>query len=176
MDVGEIIESINANVIPSIDLVESSFKLIKGYFPEDYLFDEQRFDRILLYSVLHYTDDPYMVIDKALTLLKPYGKLLLGDLPNINQKGRFLSSEKGKIFEAEYKKVPVNKLPVYKDHADFVNKMKADENYYSLLNDELIYKIQKSYTEQGYDVFILPQPNELPFSKTRHDILICKYD
>lgn len=175
MDIDEIIDGIRENFITQTELDSPRLKLIKGYFPQDYKINELKFDRILLYSVLHYTDDPFMIVNEAVKLLNPNGELLLGDLPNISQKGRFLSSEKGKIFEAEYKKTTIENIPVYKDHCDFVSKMKSDPNYYSLIDDTFVYKIYQTYTQQGFDVFILPQPDQLPFSKTRHDILIRRH-
>ncbi len=176
MDISEVIDILNEDFISKSSLDVSHIQLMKGYFPSDYKIEHQRFDRILLYSVLHCTDNPFEVINEAVSLLNPYGKILLGDIPNINQKGRFLSSARGKIFEAEYKKTNVENIPVYKDHHDFADKMRADQNYYSLIDDELIYKIHRTYTQKGYDVFIIQQPEGLPFCKTRHDILICKHD
>ena len=175
MDVAEIIDVLNNDFISKSPL-RSKVELVKGYFPGDFQLVGQKFDRISLYSVLHSTDNPFEIIEEAVKLLKPYGKILLGDLPNINRKGRFLSSEVGKIFEAGYKKTSIENIPVYNDHLDFVQKMNADPNYYSLIDDEFIYRIHETFTRQGLDVFILPQPDNLPFSKTRHDVLICKYD
>ena len=49
----------------------------------------ERFDKIMVYSVLHYLTDIKEVlnfIDKALGLLKPGGKILFGDTPNTSKK------------------------------------------------------------------------------------------
>ena len=176
MDVAEVIDILDRDFIKGTKLSGLKVELLKGYFPGDYSLTGRKFDKILLYSVLHSVDDPLKIIEEAVKLLNPYGKLLLGDLPNISQKGRFLSSETGRIFDAEYKKISIKDLPVYKDHYDFVEKMNADPEYYSLIDDKFINNIYDVYTSKGYDVFILPQPHNLPFSKTRHDILISKYD
>lgn len=176
MDVGEIIDTLSEDFISKAGLSGIKIDLLKGYFPEEFPRTQHKFDRILLYAVLVGIERPFEIVKEAVQLLKPYGKLLIGDLPNISQKGRFLSSEKGRVFEAAYKKTKVEALPVYNDHHDFVTKMKADPGYYSLITDEFIHNTHQTFTRDGFDVFILPQPDTLPFSKTRHDILICKYD
>ncbi|MEP6616489.1 MAG: methyltransferase domain-containing protein [Ginsengibacter sp.] len=175
MDVAEIIDVLNKGFITKASFPGLKMELLKGYYPGDYT-SQEKFDRILLYSVLHSTDNPFEIIEEAVRLLKPYGKILLGDLPNINRKGRFLASGEGRMFEANYRNTTVDKIPFYSDHHDFVQKMKDDQDYYSMIDDEFIDRIHKQYTNSGFDVFILPQPESLPFSKTRHDVLICKYD
>ena len=57
-----------------------------------------KYERILLYSVIHYTDQPKELIFSALAHLAPGGMLLIGDIPNISRKGRFLATEHGRIF------------------------------------------------------------------------------
>ena len=114
MDLAELIDVLKEELISANVLKDSKVEFIKGYFPDDFKQPQKKFDRILLYAVLMDVDDPFEIIDEGLKLLKPYGKLLLGDLPNISRKGRFLSSENGRIFDAAYKKTAVENLPVYK--------------------------------------------------------------
>ena len=173
IDLPEIITLIKKN----IEKDNKNLIFLEGYFPEVYNgVYEQMYDRILLYGVLHYSDDPYQMIDLIINLLKPYGRILLGDLPNISKKGRFLSSKNGILFESKYKNLSTEFLPKYKDHFDFENKMKSDNNYYSKIDDNFIFNIYKQYTDLGYDVYILPQNEKLPFCKTRVDLIISKYD
>jgi SAM-dependent methyltransferase len=176
MDIEEIISVLEKDIIADTKLPDLKLQLLHGYFPEDYPLVGQKFDRILLYAVLYQVDNPMKIIQEAVELLKPYGKLLLGDLPNISRKGRFLSSEEGRIFDAAYKNMRLEDMPVYKNHHDFVEKTIADPKYYSLIDDQFINNVYQKYSNMGYDVFILPQPHNLPFSRTRHDVLICKYD
>ena len=131
----------------------------------------KKVDVVLAYSVLHYTDQPEVFIDVAVNLLEEGGVLLLGDLPTVHKKGRFLSSRTGREFEAEYQGVTVNELPKYKDQFDYYDKC---ENQNKKINDELIMYVMNKYRAEGYDVFCLPQADGLPFCRTREDILICR--
>jgi SAM-dependent methyltransferase len=174
MDIPEIIDAVEQDFIKE---KHKNIHLQKGLFPQDFEKElSEGYDRVLLYSVLHYSDDPLSLIEAAIKLLNPYGKLLLGDLPNISRKGRFLSSKKGREFEANYRQTTIDKLPLYENQFEFVSKMKADPNYYSLIDDNFIKNVITTYTNRGYDVYILPQPETLPMCYTREDMLICKYD
>ncbi|EGG93362.1 hypothetical protein IMCC1989_1287 [gamma proteobacterium IMCC1989] len=135
-------------------------------------FCEQKFDRILLYSVIHYTDNPKQFISKLVSQLAPQGKLLLGDLPNVDKKGRFLASDFGRKFEAEYQQCNVDSLPHYQTHKGYVKSITTQQN--KAINDELILWMHEHFRNSGYNVFTLPQPEHLPYSHTREDILICK--
>lgn len=129
-------------------------------------------DLILVYSVLHYTDGPELFVDEVISLLAEGGQLLLGDLPNVHKKGRFLTSSAGRQFEAAYRGVQQAELAVYKDQFDYYDKC---DNQNKKINDDLIEKIIKKYRGKGYDVYVLPQPKALPFSYTREDLLICRH-
>jgi SAM-dependent methyltransferase len=129
-------------------------------------------DLILVYSVLHYTDEPEVFVDQAVSLLAEGGQLLLGDLPNVHKKGRFLTSSPGRQFEATYRGVNQADLPVYKDQFDYYDKC---DNQNKKINDDLIVRIINKYRGKGYDVYVLPQSKYLPFSYTREDLLICRH-
>lgn len=174
MDIPEIIDVVEQDFIKG---KYNNIHLQKGLFPQDFDKDQSKgYDRVVLYSVLHYSDNPLAIINAAVKVLNPYGKLLLGDLPNINKKGRFLSSFEGKKFDAKYKNTTIDELPVYTDHFDFVSKMKSDPNYFSLIDDDFIKNVISTYLNKGYEVYILPQPETLCMCFTREDILICRYD
>lgn len=173
IDIPEIINLIKKNL--NVESGNIVFK--EGYFPEVYngIYDE-KFDRILVYGVLHYSDDPYLMIDLIVSMLKPYGKVMFGDLPNISKKGRFLSSQNGISFESKYRNLSKELLPKFKNHNEFVDSMKLDNNYYSKIDDNFIINVIKKYSDLGYDVYLLPQNNKLPFCHTRLDLIINKYD
>jgi SAM-dependent methyltransferase len=135
-----------------------------SYFP-------QSFDLILVYSVLHYTDQPEEFVEKAVSLLAPGGQLLIGDIPNVQKKGRFLSSETGRRFEAGYQKVALDEVPVYKDQFDFFTQC---ENQNKKINDDFLSDVVNIYRAKGYHVYVLPQADDLPFCKTREDVLIVR--
>jgi len=131
-----------------------------------------KFDHILIYSVLHYVLDPEKMIEEAVCLLNDGGRLLIGDIPNINKKGRFLASNTGRSFDATYKGIALDKAPKYKDADDFIEKNKKGLNL--KVSDALITKIFNKYRQLGYNVYLIEQPASLPFSNTREDILIVK--
>jgi ubiquinone/menaquinone biosynthesis C-methylase UbiE len=129
------------------------------------------FNTVLAYSVLHYTDKPEYFIERAVSLLADGGQLLLGDLPNVHKKGRFLSSYFGRAFDAAYKGLNLNDVPFYKNHDDFYEQC---TNQNKKINDNLISNTIKKYRKRGYHVYVLSQSEKLPFSYTREDLLICK--
>tara|TARA_R110002072_G_scaffold1989_3_gene16448 strand:- start:11414 stop:12163 length:750 start_codon:yes stop_codon:yes gene_type:complete len=158
-------------VIENIDTKGFDCKLTSGVFPEVLgTQTEEKYDVIIVYSVLHYVEDPALFIESCVRLLKSQGRLLIGDIPNVNKKGRFLASEFGHIFDSNYKKVDPDSLPRYKDHNDFVEKNKDSLNM-KLSDSFLISQIEK-YRQEGFNAFIVQQNKALPFSFTREDLII----
>jgi SAM-dependent methyltransferase len=148
-----------------------SARIISGVFPLDKptSFVDERFDFILAYSVLQYTELPMRFVDETIKLLKPRGRVLFGDIPNVNKKGRFLSSEYGWKFDADYKGIEYSKLNKYKDQYEYLQKSE-DQNV--AINDQFLFEILRKYRSRNYNVYILPQPENLPFSHTREDLLV----
>ncbi len=152
------------------------------YYPGNFLkisIDEQ-YDKILIYSVLHYLENEREVFDfieKALKLLKKGGRLLVGDLANADNENRFYNSQKGKVWMEKH----------YKDNKQYGNNgqkvsfseylvdMKKDGSCVKITN-ELIFKILKKFREKGYKTYLMEQPSNLPCGMTREDIMIVKYD
>lgn len=142
---------------------------ISGAFPHHQI-ENNKYDLILVYSVLHYVDEPEHFIQKAFDLLDTDGLLFVGDIPNLSQKGRFLMSDFGKKFDASYKGIPIDQLPTYDSHHDFVEKNKSSP----FINDNLLLSIMKVFRDKGHNSYILPQNVNLPFGRTREDLLIRK--
>lgn len=134
-------------------------------------YKEDLFDFIILYSVIQYANDPEIFIKHALELLKPRGALLIGDLPNINKKGRFLASDFGREFEAEYRNIPKTEVPLYRTHEEYALESSGQNKK---ICDDFILETMISYRKQGFDVYVLPQAAGLPFGNTREDLLIVK--
>jgi SAM-dependent methyltransferase len=172
-DFPDVIRRIASEIVPNSNIPEEKLCLIEGIFPLESNADltDGKFDRIDLYSVIHYTDQPLLVVDSAVSLLAPGGRLLIGDIPNLDKKGRFLSSQKGREFEAEYKKLPLEQIPIYKDHKSFTLQAIAAGTPH--LDDKFIFFILQKYRDQGMNAYVLDQPAELPFCHTREDVLIC---
>lgn len=154
------------NQLPDGDYIHK----VAGYYPKDHLEfindSKNRFDCIISYSVFHYIfkeGDVFSFLDKTLSLLKPNGYFLLGDIPNINKRSRFFSSEQGVKFHQEF--TSTDSLP--------------EKNLYELnegvIDDGIITSIFSRYRNFGFEVYILPQPETLPMYNRREDILIRKW-
>ncbi len=130
------------------------------------------FSRILIYGVIHNLRDEEEVlrfIRKAAILLRPGGKMLIGDIPNIDIKARFLSSERGKKFivqwqeqvERERKVNPEVNLPFTTTPLVTIGDAFADK---------MIAALEESHLRAKR----FPQPETLAFGFTREDILAEK--
>lgn len=150
---------------------EKNVKFICGNFLD--LEIEQKFDKIIIYSVLHYLEDENQVmafIFKALRLLNKGGKMILGDIPNKSKMERFNNSDFGKNFKLEYAK-KVAQFNENNEENQICNILKEDLHNISF-DDNFIFRILRETREKGYDAYILPQPEGLPFNYTREDIII----
>ncbi len=137
---------------------------------------DERFDKIIIYSVLHYLADENEVFEfilKAIALLKSGGKLLLGDLPNCSKDARFLQSAQGKEYQVQWEK---RRKEMRKN-----NKMEAIgdalvgkplDSEYVQFDDRLVLAILSKARELGCEAYVLPQSPQLPFGHVREDILI----
>ena len=154
------------NLLPSNDNVWK----IAGKFPnevEDFISQYRNtFDAVLVYSVMHYVtldDSVFNFIDRAVELLAPNGRLLLGDLPNRTKRKRFFLSPEGIKTHREYTGDP-NAIP----NVDLF------EIEYGKLDDAIIFAILQRYRTAGYETYLLPQADNLPMANRREDILIVK--
>ena len=163
------IDNLNIINILKSRLKNKNTSLISGNFLT-YNF-EKKYNKIILYSVLHALknkNQAYLAINKALKLLKPKGKILIGDIPNISLKKRFSNSKFGKNFinkwNKKYKKT-------YED--DVAHKILAESMSCSpLIDDKFIIDLLKYLRKKDLNAYILPQTKDLPFSHTREDIVI----
>jgi SAM-dependent methyltransferase len=173
LDIPAVIERIKSGV-GNYSLKNIQFK--EGVFPE--ILKKQgfkdTFDFISAYSVIHYTDFPEDFLDSAVSLLNHRGRLLIGDLPNVNKKGRFLSSDYGYEFESRYKKESGVEIVRYKSQREFCEQTKKQEKQNFLISDSFINRAIQKYRSRGYDVYVLPQNKRAPFSHTREDLLIVR--
>ena len=147
-------------------LISEEIKTIAGCFPEKEVLvnlEENYFDAIIVYSVLQYAfinQSIFHFIHSCIKLLKPGGRLLLGDIPNYQCRERFLVSHHGQEFLS--KSTDLN-LSVDLNHD---NEERID--------DSVIMSILFRFRQFGCETYLLPQPAELPFSNRREDILIVK--
>ena len=81
-DIPEVIEALFQNQTEHDMFGINTYSGIYPYEVDDKLL-EKMFDRILLYSVLHYTDNPKELLLKLAGQLRSGGRMLVGDLPKL---------------------------------------------------------------------------------------------
>jgi 2-polyprenyl-3-methyl-5-hydroxy-6-metoxy-1,4-benzoquinol methylase len=119
------------------------------------------FDIIICYSVLHHIfEDPagnvVKFVDQLVKLLSNSGKLLIGDIPNTSKQNRFINSPKGKKMHQLWN------LPTIKHEA--LEECRIDDGF--------IFYLLSRYRNNGYNTYLLPLHENLPFKHVREDILI----
>ena len=150
---------------PKIQTIDCNFF---DYEPDEHA----AFDKVLIYSVMNTLSDQeeaVKFVDKAVGLIAPGGRLLLGDIANADRKARFLTSASGKAFEAEWRK----ELAASPE-AVMISNPPSNESVFRP-NDGFILCLMTRYRERGFDTYLLPQPLALPFGNTREDLLIRRY-
>lgn len=133
---------------------------------------DNRYDKILCYSVLQYLvneTEVFIFINKALELLVPGGKALFADIPNISKKERFLKSNYGKNIDQEYRSL----LKMTNKNKETVSFFENDEELVQF-DDDLVLKILKETRDDGYHSYVLDQSPNLCLGHTREDILVVK--
>ncbi len=154
-----------------LDLLPDSahVKKFPGAFPQDVPDVLENYkesvDYINIYSLLQcvfFNACIYRFIDSALSLLRPGGRLLIGDIPNVSQRKRFFTSQTGIDFHKNYMKT---------DEPPLVNHMRLEPSY---IDDGVLIGIMQRYRGFGFNAYILPQPPALPMSNRREDLLICR--
>ena len=136
------------------------------------------FDKILIYSVLHCLEDLdqlHRFMDKALALLKPGGRMLLGDIPNRDLKKRFLASESGKQFEAAWRQAMETSGEISSDAHQFLAENAATLRTLSF-DDNSIAHLVSWLRGRGTNAYWVRQPVDLPFGHTREDVVVLKPD
>jgi SAM-dependent methyltransferase len=149
--------------ITSSNIENEQVHKFPGKFPDMEL-PQVKFDAIVAYSVLPivFLDQSiYKFIHSCLDLLKPKGRLLLGDLPNISKRKRFISSDEGKKF--------VSNDLTDNDKVNYVVEGKER------MDDSVVISILSRFRNFGYETYLLPQNSRLPFANRRDDILIVNY-
>ena len=144
------------------------------YIDQDFLsanFKKQKFEKILSYSVIHCLNtenEVFEFIDKIISLLKPNGKALIGDIPNKNKLNRFLSSKRGKEFQKEWE----NKKQQIGIRQTTIGDYLSKDLKFVEFNDILILKILKHIREKNFNAYIYDQKSILPFGNSREDLVI----
>ncbi len=140
---------------------------IPGRFPDNAKavsrISDQGYDAVICYSVLHYVFvdiDPVVFIDNIVKLLAPGGSALIGDIPNVSKRTRFLSSANGIAFHKKFTNsdtLPILPAPSKKQ-----------------IDDRALANLVSVAQGAGCDAYVLPQPSTLPMANRRDDLLILK--
>lgn len=131
------------------------------------------FDKVLTYGVvlcLSNEDEVLRFIDKAAALVAPGGRLLVGDLPNLDLKTRFMNSERGRRFQAEWDAQVGD--PETQKELEWAKKNLPAPNATVQFNDAFVARLLERYRGKGFNAWLLPQPPDLAFGNTREDLLI----
>lgn len=135
----------------------------------------ETYDKILINSVitaLKNADEAIEFIEKACSLLAANGRLLIGDIANIDKKKRFMETTFGKDFNAEWQK-RMSDTDSTEQEGEAKSILCQDSEMLTP-DDEFIIRLIRHFRRSGWEAFILPQPNNLPFGYTREDILIVR--
>lgn len=168
--------AVGIDTAPSIERLKQRAPLaanlagIAGNFLDLNLAD-QRFDKILVYSVLQYLSTAAEVIrfvDACLKLCAPGGRILLGDLTNRDRKRRFGDSAAGRQVRQEWD------AQVAQSGGHAFDHLPSDDQLVTV-DDALLLQIVAHARQQGYEAYLLPQPLDLPFGGSREDILITAH-
>jgi 2-polyprenyl-3-methyl-5-hydroxy-6-metoxy-1,4-benzoquinol methylase len=126
---------------------------------------KRQFEKVIIYSVLHYLstpEDALAFVDKACSLLKPGGRLLIGELANRDLKDRFANSAAGKRFDKTWQKTKGRVMKPIDDPEHFP------------INDAFVLDLQRHLRAQGLHAWLLPENPALPFGNTREDLLVAR--
>ena len=130
----------------------------------------EKYQKVLMYSVIQTVSDLThfrLFISKAVNALKPGGRFLLGDLPNRDKKKRFNESDEGIIFNETWANLEQSKTDVRED-------LLLPDDKRVEISDDLIVETLSQYRREGLHVYVLDQPSNLPWGKTREDLLFIK--
>jgi SAM-dependent methyltransferase len=158
------------------DLIESAksrcesenIQFLPGRFPETNI--EGEFDRILIYSVLHYVADfteATRFLDAATAFLASGGRMVVGDLPNSDRKSRFRNSEAGRKFEIEWSRLCEANPESGPNPLSGISSI-------GTFNDQMIVDLIRRYRAMGFHAHVVEQDQALPFGHTREDIIIVR--
>ena len=150
------------NIEDEIFLKKYTVKFPDKDFVKNY---KNKVDVIIIYSVLHHIyfhQNFIKFLDNAISLLKEGGRLLIGDIPNISKKKRFLNSQFGREFHKSFS-------------GEYPENVKCIDFQEKVIQDDLIFMILQRYRLMGFETYLLPQTKKLPLCYTREDILIRKW-
>ncbi len=163
IDHPEVVDALRSRC-PGVEAIPGDFR--------DLDLGTQKFTKIVIYGVVQNLPDEAAVTDflqKALNHLHPGGRLLVGDIPNIDKKRRFQATSYG----AEFEKLWASKNG---SASTIDEKALLPESRRIEFTDAIVASIFKNVRSSGYEAFVLPQPEDLPWGFTREDLLVRSAD
>ena len=147
----------------------ASVRRVPGRFPDDCaeLLDELRgrANCVLAYGVLpsvFVESNVFEFVDRSLELLAEGGQLLLGDLTNVSKRKRFFASEAGVRFHQEF--MATSERPG----------VSFNMPEPGAFDDAVVLAIVSRCRSAGFDAYVVPQREGLPFANRREDILVTR--
>lgn len=141
-------------------------ELIGGDFMQVSL--DRRFTKVMCYGVVPALPDEAALtalVMKVVDVTEPHGRALVSDFSNVDKKRRFLTSERGKAFQAEWQKLAAAN-PEDDVFAEF-------ERFDTVtIEDAMVLRLVGAVRARGYHAYLVDQPQNLPFGNTREDLLI----
>ena len=136
---------------------------------------DELYDRVLINSVLEaLTDEAEAIefIEKAAGLLAPRGRLLIGDIANVDKKKRFIETKFGQDFSQEWQdRLAAADGGVHENEAAKI--LLVDDEVF-LQTDDFVLDVVRRFRRPGWEAYCLPQPPDLPLGYTREDVLIMR--
>lgn len=122
-------------------------------------------DAVIVYSVIQYVfveGNLWSFLDACLELLAPGGALLLGDVPNVSKRKRFLASEAGRVFHRQY---------AGDDSEPDLRHGQLEPGH---IDDSVVFGLLARGRSAGFDAYVLPQDPALPMANRREDLVFCR--
>lgn len=142
---------------------------IPAFYPaqcKDFISEyKQKIDVILSYSILHYIFNEaniFEFLDNSLNLLSNNGQFLIGDIPNVSMRKRFLNSPEGISHHQKFYE---------KDGMPQIDHFVVEHN---TIDDSVLLGMMMRTRQAGFDCYLVPQSKNLPMSNRREDMLIFK--
>ena len=140
----------------------------------------EHFTKILIYDVVHYLAGIVEVtafIDKALRLLEPRGAMLVGDIPSDDLRERFDNSKYGKQHNIEWNEtlnqvVPIDRVNYSTAPGDVIERLQEKDPELVTFNDANLMALMAAIRMAGYQAWLVPQVEWLPFAVQREDLLV----
>lgn len=159
LDSLEMLSNLPSNVLDGSIQIYARFPDCEAFIEEN----SGTFDSINCYSVIQYALNELSIfkfLDAMLLLLKPGGRILIGDIPNTSMRKRFLSSAAGLEFHKKY----------YGETSKPTVSWNSIES--NSFDDSVVISLILRARQAGFHSFIVPQDPNMPLSNRREDILI----